>query len=263
MARTLGLVAAGAMVSGALASIQTCQNSSLATSCSSSSRLTARASGSCCLESPGGLLIQTQFWDAQPAIGPADSWGIHGLWPDNCDGTYQSSCDSSREYDDIESLLESAGKTDTLSYMKKYWQSNDQSVESFWEHEWAKHGTCINTIDPKCYTNYKKGDEAVDFFGKVVSLFKTLDTYSALEKAGITPDDSKTYKLSDIEDAAGSLHDGKKVYFSCENDELSAAYYYFHLRGNAINGEYIAVDTPEDSDCPSSGIKYPPKESSS
>jgi ribonuclease T2 len=70
------------MVSGALASIQTCQNSSLATSCSSSSnsRLVSRASGSCCLEAPGGLLVQTQFWDASPAVGPADSWGIHGLW---------------------------------------------------------------------------------------------------------------------------------------------------------------------------------------
>jgi ribonuclease T2 len=62
--------------------------------------------------------------------------------------------------------------------MKKYWQSNDEDAETFWEHEWATHGTCINTIEPSCYSNYKKGDEAVDFFGKVVSLFKTLDTYS-------------------------------------------------------------------------------------
>lgn len=81
MSRTLGLVAAGALVGSAFASIQACQNSSLATSCSSGNNiLSVRASGSCCLESPGGLLLQTQFWDASPAVGPADSWGIHGLW---------------------------------------------------------------------------------------------------------------------------------------------------------------------------------------
>ena len=35
---------------------------------------------SCCLSYPGGQFLQTQFWDADPAVGPADSWTIHGLW---------------------------------------------------------------------------------------------------------------------------------------------------------------------------------------
>ena len=34
----------------------------------------------CCFNSPGGSLLQTQFWDANPATGPEDSWTIHGLW---------------------------------------------------------------------------------------------------------------------------------------------------------------------------------------
>lgn len=34
----------------------------------------------CCLNFPGGDLVQTQFWDTNPASGPADSWTIHGLW---------------------------------------------------------------------------------------------------------------------------------------------------------------------------------------
>lgn len=25
-------------------------------------------------------MLQTQFWDADPAVGPDDSWTIHGLW---------------------------------------------------------------------------------------------------------------------------------------------------------------------------------------
>lgn len=34
----------------------------------------------CCFNYPGGQVLQTQFWDADPAVGPEDSWTIHGLW---------------------------------------------------------------------------------------------------------------------------------------------------------------------------------------
>ena len=98
--------------------------------------------------------------------------------PDNCDGSYQEKCDPSRDYDDITSLIRNAGKTELLEYMQTYWQSDDESDEDFWEHEWSTHGTCINTIDPSCYSDYQTGDEAVDFFQQVVDLFKSLDTYS-------------------------------------------------------------------------------------
>ena len=97
--------------------------------------------------------------------------------PDNCDGSYASNCDSSRDYTDITTILENAGKSSLLSYMNEYWISNDESNEDFWEHEWSKHGTCINTLDPSCYTNYQPGDEIPDFFQTTVDLFQTLPTY--------------------------------------------------------------------------------------
>jgi ribonuclease T2 len=34
----------------------------------------------CCFNYPGGQFLQTQFWDTDPAVGPDDSWTIHGLW---------------------------------------------------------------------------------------------------------------------------------------------------------------------------------------
>ncbi|KAG5735221.1 hypothetical protein E4T56_gene13699, partial [Termitomyces sp. T112] len=43
---------------------------------------TSAVSNLCCFESPGGLLLQTQFWDTDPSTGPTNSWTIHGLWPD-------------------------------------------------------------------------------------------------------------------------------------------------------------------------------------
>lgn len=41
---------------------------------------TAPVQDTCCFNSPGGQLLQTQFWDTNPPTGPVDSWTIHGLW---------------------------------------------------------------------------------------------------------------------------------------------------------------------------------------
>lgn len=151
---------------------ETCPNTTAVLSCSGSSTDT------CCISSPYGLIQQVQFWDTNPVTGPDNSWTIHGLWPNNCDGSYNQDCDSSRDYKDITTLLQNAGETDTLSFMQEYWQSNDESTEAFWEHEWSTHGTCYSTLEPSCYTDYTTGDEAVDFFVATVNLFKTLPTYT-------------------------------------------------------------------------------------
>ncbi|KAJ5259222.1 Ribonuclease T2 [Penicillium angulare] len=245
-----------AIATGAVAQLKTCSNNGTF-SCQSSSK-----SPTCCFNYPGGALLQTQFWDTDPATGPDDSWTIHGLWPDNCDGTYQSSCDSSREYTNITEILKSQDRSDLVTYMDKYWVSNSGSAESFWEHEWGKHGTCINTIKPSCYSDYSPQEEVGDFFQKVVDLFKTLDTYKALESAGITPDDSKTYELSDIQSALAKIHGNATPYLGCDSDSLSEVWYFFNVAGNAIDGQYKATDTLSKTSCPSSGIKYLPKSSS-
>lgn len=57
-----------------LAASETCNNPQL--SCHN----TTAVQNLCCFNAPGGSLLQTQFWDTNPASGPADSWTIHGLW---------------------------------------------------------------------------------------------------------------------------------------------------------------------------------------
>jgi hypothetical protein len=76
----------------------------------------------CCFNAPGGQLLQTQFWDTHPATGPDDSWTLHGLWPDRCDGSYDANCDSSRVYRNITDILTSFNRTDLLEYMHIYWK---------------------------------------------------------------------------------------------------------------------------------------------
>lgn len=42
---------------------------------------TSAVANTCCFASPGGLLLQTQFWDTPPSVtGPSNSWTVHGLW---------------------------------------------------------------------------------------------------------------------------------------------------------------------------------------
>ncbi|KAI0284721.1 hypothetical protein BC826DRAFT_1124583 [Russula brevipes] len=86
---------------------------------------------SCCYEHPGGLILQTQFWDTNPSIGPRHSWTIHGLWSIlcvpfvRCDGSFSEGCDPNRDYTDIAGLLTAQGAGDTLSYMDEYWVNID------------------------------------------------------------------------------------------------------------------------------------------
>lgn len=150
----------------------TCSNPQL--SCQN----TSAVADTCCFNAPGGQLLQTQFWDTNPPTGPSNHWTVHGLWPDHCDGSYDSYCDNSRNYTNITQILQAAGKTDLLTYMNTYWKDVNGDDESFWEHEWGKHGTCISTLNPRCYTGYSPQQEVVDYFQKVVDLFKTLDSYS-------------------------------------------------------------------------------------
>ena len=42
----------------------------------------------CCFNAPGGQLLLTNFWDADPPVGPEESWTIHGLWPDHCNDLF-------------------------------------------------------------------------------------------------------------------------------------------------------------------------------
>lgn len=150
----------------------TCSNTQ--TSCHN----TTAVADTCCFNTPGGQLLQTQFWDTNPSTGPSNSWTIHGLWPDHCDGTFDANCDAARAYTNITAILQSYGKTDLLSYMSTYWKDYQGNDESFWEHEWGKHGTCISTLKPSCYTGYTAQEEVPDFFQKTVDLFKGLDSYT-------------------------------------------------------------------------------------
>jgi len=72
-----------------------------------------------------------KFWEGQMTI--------HGLWPNREDGSWPSTC-SQEKLDD--SLLQNLSDT-----MSKEWPNikatkDSPAYDSFWSHEWVKHGTC-------------------------------------------------------------------------------------------------------------------------
>ncbi|KAH8814657.1 ribonuclease T2-like protein [Flagelloscypha sp. PMI_526] len=229
-------------------------------SCAGSTRQSCKdgeTDGTCCFEAPGGLLMQSQFWDINPATGPEDSWTIQGLFSDNCDGTFDSHCDPSRAYRDITSLLSNAGENATLDYMKDYWQDIRGDHERFWQREWEVHGTCMSTFKAECFPG-PRGSEAVAYFKTIVSLFKTLPTYDFLRGAGIEPSSSKKYRLSDIQAALREGVGGFDVQVSCKGPQLRTVAYYFNLIGGPTDGKWVPVDAMEKGHCPSN-VSYSPK----
>ena len=69
---------------------------------------------------------------------------IHGLWPQINSTAYPENCKSV-------SYVKPSGQL--LTDMNTYWHACDSTL---WEHEWTKHGSCIqeqNNIDENTYFN--------------------------------------------------------------------------------------------------------------
>ncbi|ODV80627.1 ribonuclease T2, partial [Suhomyces tanzawaensis NRRL Y-17324] len=246
---------------------------------------------SCCFET-SGILMQTQFWDFDQkllAIAKSNdtalieqaereytvsdpvqnSFTIHGLWNDFCNGSYPTNCNPPLEFADTENLTQiirdEFNQPELYEYMIKYWVNNEKSNVpnggsiALWEHEYNKHGTCMNTLLPSCFPGtYSRHENAVHYFRKVVELFKDLPTYNFLAGAGIYPTLTKQYKLTDIKDALAANHDNKLVYVGCINGTIDEIWYYHHLHGSVLTGDYRPLDSTGNDTCPEH-VWYIPK----
>ncbi|KAH3902294.1 related to Ribonuclease T2-like [Saccharomycodes ludwigii] len=258
-------------------------------------------SDSCCFEYPGGIFLQTQFWDYQlegDKAGPSNKFTLHGLWPDNCDGSYEQFCDSSLNINykldemlgnnsnfhvpDVLPDLTITGP-ELLEKMSVYWKSNTGDDSSLWKHEYNKHGTCIKTMNPKCYGRWWEDSQSLsnsikntandkggllknravyDYFRISVELFEKLDTYKFLMEGGITPSIDKTYTRDEISSALKKHFQGHNVFFKCDSYGALNEIWYYHLinRGSVLSQDFTPIDSFRTySNCPISKIYYYPK----
>lgn len=213
---------------------------------------------SCCFENPGGILLLTQFWDYYPPIGDNHTFTLHGLWPDKCDGSYEQFCNPSLETQNVREILNEYLPR-LVSDMDLYWKNFNGNDDLLWKHEFNKHGTCVKTIDPHCYSLFKDGQNVFDYFNVTMNLYKSLPTFEFLQQEGIVPDPEKTYTKAQIDNAL-TKHFGEKVYFKCNKYHgLQEVWYYHHLKGSLLQENFKPIEPLHTSNCPEYGIRFFPK----
>ncbi|KAF2498309.1 ribonuclease T2 family protein [Lophium mytilinum] len=242
----------------------------------------------CCVETFGGLLLQTQIWssytgfESEGQVLPKNSWTVHGLWPDFCNGSYTQYCDLNRQYDPnpspnttnalpngtvvppykgpgISTFVEAFGKFDLLAWMNKYWVSSGSPNQDFWGHEFSKHATCYSTFDVPCYgPQYKEHEEVVDFFETTIKFFQKYPTFQWLAQDGIRPTNVTAYSLSDIQGTLAK-RSGGIPYVSCTGPRynttdagkgsldngatvLGEIWYYSHVKGRPQDSHSVPTD---------------------
>ncbi|CDH53821.1 ribonuclease t2 [Lichtheimia corymbifera JMRC:FSU:9682] len=223
-------------------------------SCPADALSCSASSGDSCCTPENGLLVHVQQWS--PGYGPSDAFTLHGLWPDTCNGgipgSGDSGCDSSRNYDDVGSIIKEKDSS-LYNSMNTYWPSNKGDNSEFWTHEWNKHGTCVTTLDPECYgDSYQKNDDVVDYFHQALDLRSKYDLHAILSKASITPGGS--YSVSDIEDAIKEST-GAAPKVTCSGGDIEEIWLYFHVKGK---DGYVPTDSVDKSTC-SGSVNYPKK----
>jgi ribonuclease T2 len=159
----------------------------------------------------------------------------------------------------ISTFIESFGKYDLLSYMKKYWPSRGEPSSHLWEHEFSKHATCFSNFDLPCYgPKYKKHEEVIEYFETTIAFYRQLPTYSWLHSSGIVPSNTTTYTLSSLQSALTKGF-GALPYIGCSGprfNETTAGngttdngrtvvgevWYYYHTLGRVQNTKGVPVN---------------------
>ena len=94
-------------------------------------------------------------------------WSIHGLWPQTTIEKYPAYC--KKITFDLNKL------SPIIDKLNKYWYSETSSHEdpneTFWKHEWEKHGSCM----------YNNCDE-YDYFNTAIKLFESVKDNDELIK---------------------------------------------------------------------------------
>lgn len=199
-----------------------------------------------------GLLVLAQQWVV--GFGPAEHFTLHGLWPDFCDGTWgpTGGCDATRLYDDVSRYLPGT----LIEQMNTVWPSYRGNNTKFWTYEWGKHGTCVSTLEPRCFPplNYFRGMEVVPYFQSAIRLNRRYNIYAALKKAGIVPKGLKRFPLepsnliplASVERAIKDAF-GVRAQINCTAGVINEIMIYFKSQGREA---YVPVSTNDPHGCP-------------
>lgn len=192
-----------------------------------------------------GSYCESQSRCCYPIEGkPKSDFSIHGLWPNNRDGSYPSNCDS-------DNTFQISQVSDLLTRLQTEWPSlscpSSNSV-SFWTHEWSKHGTCSESIlDQHSYFK-----TALDLKSRVNNLLNSLIT------AGIVPN-GQSYGVESIEKVIQEVV-GYKGYVQCSNSreqqQQQVLYQIYLCVDSSVSGFIDCPVSPGGEQC-GSEVEFP------
>ncbi|KXN71527.1 ribonuclease T2 [Conidiobolus coronatus NRRL 28638] len=197
-----------------------------------------------------GIVVLALQW--LTSTGPKDAWTLHGLWPDNCDGTQgpRNGCDRTRNYNDMREIISKDPKL--WDQMNTYFSSFKGDNPSFWTHEWTKHGTCVSTLQPDCYDNYEPKQEVRDFFNKTLELRQRFDLFPVLQEGNLKP--GRLYSRNQWLEALQPVF-GKSVVLRCRGNMIQEVHIFLQVYGK---DRYELTGALSHSNCPTR-INYPAK----
>jgi ribonuclease T2 len=79
-----------------------------------------------------------------------------------------------------------------MARLNKYWPSLNGPSQTFWAHEYEKHGTCAVDVLPTEF----------DFFNRTLAVRDQYDLTPALAAAGIVPSATTTFTKAALQNAA-------------------------------------------------------------
>lgn len=154
-----------------------------------------------------------------------NTWVVHGLWPSRAHAGHHygpQNCNDSWPF--VESKI-----YPILNELNSYWPNlmQDRAEDSFWEHEWSKHGTCA------CQNN---ACSELDYFKIGLSIRNSLNFDGKLKADNISPSNSATYALADIQ---GTLGPGK---YQCYKTSKNATFQVIAQIETCLDKSFNQVD---------------------
>ena len=126
---------------------------------------------------------------------------MHGLWPERNDGSYPSDCPGAPAFDP-------AKLKPILPALNRYWPSLNGPSDTFWEHEYTKHGSCAVDVFPTEFA----------FFNATLGYLASDNISSALAAHGILPSNTKSFQLTAFNSALKAEF-GQTAVLTCDSQQ--------------------------------------------
>jgi ribonuclease T2 len=159
------------------------------------------------------------------------AWLMHGIWPTKTGTVGPVNCDKNATWniDPVDPIL---------SELKEFWPNleSDTPVDSFWQHEWLKHGTCAQSL-PALVGEY-------NFFNIPLTLQQqSYDFYAALASFNITPDASQKFSHQQFTGALQAKY-GSSVEVWCTYSKETKSHYVAEIR-LCLTKSFNLMDCPQ------------------